>query len=146
MIFDYFERLFEVKRTKQTPLRIFLTFIAYILVGSSLFMMLNYQSNRYTRYEIEHQMVFDAIKQYKELNGAYPLLAQVNWEKETALNNFFIADMNQSDTHFYYVDYEALMLEESLKYTYIFDLEFEKLYTSEPIGYGGNHWHAPNAR
>ncbi|HAS74041.1 MAG TPA: hypothetical protein DCS67_07845 [Clostridiales bacterium UBA8960] len=142
---DWFDRLFEVKRKKQTPFSIFVMVILLFLLGNSLFILMHFQKKSYEAFAVEYRTVKAAVLDYKNETGEYPIASTVNWSKEKNLSMFFEENGLTMGTQFYYVEQSLLSIPDKVKKTYILDVDRGILYTREFEIYGLKRWHAPLA-
>lgn len=145
-ISDWFEKLFEVKRKKQTPLSIFVMLILLFLLGNSLFILMHYQKKSYEAFAIEYSTVKSAVLKYENDHGEYPIGSSVDWSKEKNLTMFFEENGLTMGLQYYYVNISLLELSEKVKKTYVIDVDRGILYTREFEIYGLKRWHAPLAK
>lgn len=142
---DWFERLFEVKHEKQT-LKKFFSFVLFIILGSSVYIVMTYQNYRYDEYSNEYGRVEEALESYKEIYGVYPLGSEVNWKDERRLKKYFSSNNFTRGEKFYYIDLKSLDLTDQVKRTYLIDIDRDRLYTSEFVIYDMRRWHIPGAK
>ena len=143
---DWFDSLFEVKQSKFTLKKVFLTFALFILVGSALPMTMVYQKNNYAAYAQEFFMVEEAVEQFVKVHGYLPIGNEVDWKKEKDLRAFFETSSVTMGTTFYYLDLNMLTLETPVERTYVIDHERESIYTREFVSYDMRRWHIPGAQ
>lgn len=145
-IAEFVDSLFEVKQSKFTLKKVFLTFALFILVGSTLPMTMVSQKNNYAAYAKEFSMVREAYEAFVDAHGYAPVGNEVDWKKEKDLSDYFEESNVTKGATFYYLDLGALSLDTPVKRTYVLDMEKERLYTREFVSYDMRRWHFPGAQ
>lgn len=138
------DNLFTVKRTKQTPGRIFITFCILLMVVASVPIYFIYEDYTYGKYKEEYYLVKQHIESYKQLEGNYPIGKPIDWKEEKDLALFFEENHLSRDKRLYYIDDSSIPQIRELKYTFIIDVDRGTLYTSEFVVYYFRRLHLAN--
>ena len=142
-IHDKIESVFEVKQTKFTGTRIFITFSLIVLMAFSLPMYFRYEEKVHQEYSAEYQQVKDWTTAFYHQEGKYPLGRQVNLDDEKDLSAFFQENSLNTSRTLYYVNSDDLPQLNTLKYTYVIDGDNGALFTTEYVIYKMRRMHIP---
>ena len=137
------ESIFEVKQTKYTGKRIFLTFGLIVLIAFSLPLYFRYEEKVHQAYVAEYQQVKAWTTAFYQEEGHYPLGERVILEEEKDLSVFFHDNNLNPDRRLYFVSNEVLAQADNLKYTYVIDGDNGALFTSEYVIYRMRRMHIP---
>lgn len=137
------DSVFEVKQTKYSGIRIFITFLLIIFMAASLPLYFRYENHVHENYAGDYYQVKNWVEIYASDVGKYPLGEQVSLEEEKHLLAFFEQNHLNPDRNLYYVSTELIPGLEDLKYTYIIDADYGALYTAEYIIYDMRRMHLP---
>lgn len=137
------EDLFTVKQTKYTGKRVLITFAFVILAVMSLPLYFMYEDYAYEKYLQEYSVVSNNVKAYYEANGQYPVGEEISWESEKDLRIFFEENKLNYNRRLYYIDNSLMSEAEDYENTYIIDIDYGTLFTSEFKIYHFERWHLP---
>ncbi len=142
-IHDKVESIFEVKQTKYTGKRIFLTFGLIVLMAFSLPLYFRHEEKVHQAYAAEYQQVKEWTDTYYHQKGNYPLGQRVTLEDEKDLSAFFHEYNLNTARDLYYLDHKEAPQLDGLKYTYVIDGDNGALFTTEFVIYRMRRMHIP---
>ena len=138
---DRIEILFTVKQEKQTGKGILISFIIAVLIFISMPIYFRYEDYAYGRFQKSYHAVKDRVMAYYEVHGAYPQGNEINWEQEKNLARFFEANGMDKNRRLFYLDTEWLSELGQLKETYLIDIDYGMIYTSDFQIFHFARWH-----
>lgn len=142
-IHEKIESVFEVKQTKYTGKRIFLTFGLIVFMAFSLPLYFMYEEKVHQAYAEEYQQVKNWTTAFYHQEGHYPLGERVILDAEKDLSVFFQENNLNTARDFYYVDKEEIPQIKGLEYTYVIDGANGALFTTEYVIYRMRRRHIP---
>lgn len=142
-IHDKIESIFEVRQTKYTGKRIFITFSLVVLMAFSLPLYFRYEEKVHQEYAAEYQQVKEWTTAFYHQEGNYPLGQQVILDDEKDLSAFFRENNLNASRALYYVSVDVIPELSSVKYTYVIDGDNGALFTTEYVIYKMRRMHIP---
>ena len=140
-VLEKMDSLFNVERKELTYKKGFFMLALILLAGFSIPLYSKYEDYKYSQYKPEYNSVVEIVESYKNQEGEYPIGSKVNLNKEKDLSKFFTENSLSWGNELYYIDTSLIDELEKTKYTYIVDIDKEKIYTSEFVVYKFRRWH-----
>lgn len=138
---DKLENLFVVDQKKQTGKGIFSTFLIALAIFLIIPGYVRYSKYVYKGYKERYDAVKSSVTAYYETHGVYPIGDAINWGKEKDLSRFMETNRMGKDRRLYYINPSLLPDLGKLKETYLIDIDYGMLYTSEYRIYQFTRWH-----
>jgi len=142
-IHEAVESIFEVKQTKYTGKRIFLSFGLIVLMAFSLPLYFRHEEKVHQEYAAEYQQVKEWTTVFYHQEGHYPLGQQVMLEDEKDLSAFFQDNNLNTARVLYYLDHKDMPQLNGLEHTYVIDGDNGALFTTEYVIYRMRRMHIP---
>lgn len=142
MVRDFFESIFEVKQSKhqQSGLSIFLSFVLFLVLANSLFIVFAIENKVYGEYMAEYSLVKIHMDNYY---GEYPLKSSFDLHNQKSLYTFLKENNMSYGQSFYFIDTNGINTNNKIKRTYVWDAEYKRIYTLESVVYRFKRWNAP---